>query len=360
MIKVWAPYPVDYFRDWFGTNNSEFAATKNKNEVLTQDLKIACLPAFFNHGHMKLPDTGTDVSKFDLVLISDIEFTTTKVIEAWVKTLPVDNVLVSVGGVEQYSVVGNYVYTPWWVFNYLNQNEFKDTNQHFDKPYDFDILLGAKKSHRSLIMALLQKNNMLDKNIVTYRDSFTTPQQQSDLLESLIDILLQGEPLRYPYVSPNLKPEWEVKTEITYDVSDKSPWAIYEQTNYSVIAETVYERVFFFSEKAAKVLFAKRPFVVFSSQFYLEYLKSLGFKTFDCIIDESYDLESNPIRRFNMAFQQLKCLAELDYNQIMHQTESIREHNYQRLFALRKEIQQHKLEMVYNKLKEIKHANSIF
>jgi hypothetical protein len=35
----------------------------------------------------------------------------------------------------------------------------------------------------------------------------------------------------------------------------------------------------------------------------------LGFKTFDGIIDESYDLEPNTIKRFEMAFEQMEWLA---------------------------------------------------
>ena len=79
----------------------------------------------------------------------------------------------------------------------------------------------------------------------------------------------------------------------------------------------------------------------------------LGFKTFDGIIDESYDNEPNTIKRFEMAFEQMEWLARQDYQDIKLRTDAIVEYNYNRLFSLRQEVAEQMQQMVYNKIKEI-------
>ena len=53
------------------------------------------------------------------------------------------------------------------------------------------------------------------------------------------------------------------------------------------------------------------PFLMVSTRYYLEYLHSLGFKTFGNIIDESYDLEHNIEKRFDMICAEIDRLAQL-------------------------------------------------
>ena len=82
-------------------------------------------------------------------------------------------------------------------------------------------------------------------------------------------------------------------------LSNIIPVEVYNNTAYSIVAETDTENSFsFFTEKIAKPLLTKRLFIVFSGYKYLENLRKLGFKTFDGIIDESYDLIENTEDRF--------------------------------------------------------------
>jgi hypothetical protein len=80
----------------------------------------------------------------------------------------------------------------------------------------------------------------------------------------------------------------------------------------------------------------------------------LGFKTFNSIIDESYDKEENKVTRFGMAFEQMEWLARQDYHSIVEKTKDIVDYNYERLFDLRQETADQMLQMVYNKIEEIK------
>ena len=346
MIKVYTPFaPLDIFGEWFGNSNS-YVRCEDQSEVLSQELKIACLPIFFDQNYQ------VDYKKFDLLLISDIEFNHLRPINEWLNQLQVENYLVAIGGVESYTASGNFVYRPWWTFNLMQKNtpQHQTTNPQFD----FEILLGAKKPHRDFVMAKCQKSFLLDTSIINYRSVFPAPAQQDIKIENYIKTLLGDEELQYPCISHNANQEWEVAPEITYQVSDQIPWGIYNQTKYSTILETIYERVFFFSEKPAKVLYGKRVFVAFSCQHYLKQMRELlGFKTFDGIIDESYDTEPDNIKRFEMAFEQMEWLARQDYRDIKLQTDAIVEYNYERLFSLRQEVAEQMQQMVYNKIKEI-------
>ena len=347
MIKVFTPLaPLDIFAEWFG-NTNDYVRCDNQNQVLEQDLKIACLPIYFDSSY------DVDYQKFDLLLISDIEFNHLRPINEWLDRLKIKNYLIAVGGLEGYTVSGDLIYRPWWTFNLMRRNNPQHQQTTHPK-FDFEILLGAKKPHRDFVMAKCQTSFLLDTSIVNYRSVFPAPPQQDAKIETYIKNLLGDETLKYPYVSHNANQDWEVAPEITYQVSDQVPWGIYNQTKYSTILETIYERVFFFSEKPAKVLYGKRIFIVFSCQHYLKQMRELlGFKTFDGIIDESYDLEPNTIKRFEMAFEQMEWLARQDYQDIKLRTDAIVEYNYNRLFSLRQEVAEQMQQMVYNKIKEI-------
>jgi hypothetical protein len=342
MNLVYTPQAsFDVFADWF--SDSTFVAT----DVLTPNIKIACVPMWH----------AMDYSQFDLVLVSDIEFSHISPVKQWLASTNIKHYLVALGGTERYAATGNYVYRPWWMFNLISKNTFTHTQQ--DKQLDFDVLLGSKKPHRDFVMAKMQLSKMIDNSLVNYRNVFSAPEYPDDTLTKHVDNCLVEQELFYPYVSPNLKPEWEVRDTISYNVSDIVPWDIYKHTKYSIVAETRYEKVFFLTEKTTKPLFAKRLFIIFSSCGFLQHLRAMGFKTFNNVIDESYDSESNPVKRFEMAFSQVEYLSSLGYNDVLNKITPVLEHNHNRLFEYRQEIKRHMQEMVYNKLEEIKHANSI-
>lgn len=345
MIKVYTPVANhDIFKEWFGSI-TEYQKCSNINEVLAEPIKIACVPVYFDEiGY------DFDYTQFDLLLISDIEFNHIRPVKQWLERLRIKNYLVVLGGLEGYSLSGDFVYRPWWTFNLMSRNQ--DLNKDIDtKPYVFDMLLGARKPHRDWILAKSIETGLESHSICMYRDVFPAPEYYDEDIKVTVP---------YPFVSTNMKQEYEVSDNINFQVSDRVPWGIYEQTRYSVVPETQYRNTFFFSEKPAKVIFAKRLFVVFSCHNYLKQMREeLGFKTFDCVIDESYDTEENTVKRFEMAFEQMLKLADMDYKEVQFRTEEIREFNYHRLYELRQEKYQQMQNMVYNKLKEIKNANSV-
>lgn len=108
------------------------------------------------------------------------------------------------------------------------------------------------------------------------------------------------------------------------------PWNIYDQTAYSIVTETLTDNGFnFYTEKTAKPIMARRLFVAFAGQYHLRNLRQLGFRTFDGIIDESYDLEADPAIRWKKALDQVDYLCAQDQSRVLAQIKDIVDHNFE-------------------------------
>jgi len=85
----------------------------------------------------------------------------------------------------------------------------------------------------------------------------------------------------------------------------------------------------FFTEKTVKPIMAERLFVASSGRHFLKNLRKLGFKTFDGIIDESYDEVYQLHERTEMIAEQLMYLFTQPQEEILAKIRPITEHNKQ-------------------------------
>ena len=103
-----------------------------------------------------------------------------------------------------------------------------------------------------------------------------------------------------------------------------------------VPTETVYfGRRTHITEKTFKAIALEMPFVLVAPAHSLEYMRSYGFKTFDGIFDESYDLETDDILRVEKVTQVLKDLDNLsdrERQQIHRACIPIVEHNFRHFY----------------------------
>lgn len=67
----------------------------------------------------------------------------------------------------------------------------------------------------------------------------------------------------------------------------------YSKTSFSLVCETMVNSRLFVSEKSFKPLAFKHPFIINGTPGTLAYLRSLGFETFNHLIDETYDVIDN-------------------------------------------------------------------
>jgi hypothetical protein len=187
----------------------------------------------------------------------------------------------------------------------------------------FDILLGQPKPHRYLVQSYVKSSGLEDKVIMTLlKDNNLSPIKEQDennwLWEPGVDahITLRGSITSVKFNGQSMS------------LSQVIPFSVYNQTAYTVVAETNYDNHYsFYTEKIVKPILAERLFVVFSGQHYLKNLRKLGFKTFDGIIDETYDTIEDYDLRFKLACEQIKYLCSQRQEKILEQIRPITEHN---------------------------------
>jgi hypothetical protein len=309
--------------------------------ALSQPVRIASLPVFYDNPRdfaYKPEFAGLDLSQFDLVLFTDIEFRRQQDLIHWINSVGAKNWLLSVGGLHADETLdARTVYRPTWLFTFLQWNPPRD-NFVMERPFLWEALLGARREHRDFVMLGMQQSGLLEHSIVTYRDIFagntidTTPEH--------VQKVFSGLQLQWPYVSPNLDAAWEVRGgRLDNTISSDVPWEIWDRCYYSIIAETLSRgNCFLMAEKLGKCCLAKRLFVVFGAQHWLKNIKLHGFQTFDSVVDESYDSIEDPVQRWTAAMQQVKALSDQDPRLVLEKIKPVLDHNHDHLFWLKQDI----------------------
>ena len=113
----------------------------------------------------------------------------------------------------------------------------------------------------------------------------------------------------------------------------------YKDTLFTVVAESFFyeeERIGYVSEKIIKPILHKHPFIVLSTSGTLTWLQSMGFKTFGDTgyVDETYDAEESPEKRYKMVVNQIINLSNLTSEQkdiFLYNCREVIEHNYNHL-----------------------------
>ena len=203
----------------------------------------------------------------------------------------------------------------------------------FDKkPFMFDVLYGRSKFHREFVKKKLL--TIAEPNWYYESPFFVGPVpgsknwtglnfDQTDLWEDEMEI------------DANLNYSCRYRGK-EMSISQVLPLKIYNKTAYSIVMETWADnRYSFFTEKIAKPILGRRLFVVISGQHYLRNLRQLGFKTFDGIIDESYDSIQDSTTRWTKAIEQTEWLCQQPQEKILSQIAPIVIHNYAVLGNLR-------------------------
>lgn len=219
--------------------------------------------------------------------------------------------------------------TKLWPDWFITSTDFYKTNNVLTQldPYSvkekyFDILLGQRRTHRDIIYNGIKQLDLTPFVTMTYLTNHTIP------------LIAQPDWIWEPgTILPNYDFNHSVTMVNYYNyhlrLSQVIPIQIYNQTAYSLVAETNCDNHYMFpTEKIVKPILGRRLFIVFSGCHYLKHLRNLGFKTFDGIIDESYDTIYNLQTRGQLILEQIKYLVNQDQLSILKQIQSITEHNY--------------------------------
>jgi len=126
------------------------------------------------------------------------------------------------------------------------------------------------------------------------------------------------------------------------NLSDSNSSADYNAEDYSSSAiEVVLETLFddcrhHLTEKTLRPIACGRPFILAATPGSLQYLKQYGFKTFDSLIDETYDTIINPRERLEAIAQEIKRISCLDPDikrSMWTELYKIAEHNKKMFFS---------------------------
>jgi hypothetical protein len=111
----------------------------------------------------------------------------------------------------------------------------------------------------------------------------------------------------------------------------------YCNSYFSLVSETeTSDQCIFITEKTYKAIYAGHPFILWGNPGMLKYLRSIGYKTFPTLFDESYDTELDPVKRLAMILAEVKKFKELsiiEKQQLIKMQNDIVEHNYQHLLS---------------------------
>jgi len=111
----------------------------------------------------------------------------------------------------------------------------------------------------------------------------------------------------------------------------------YETTDIEVVLETLFDNDrLHLTEKSLRPIACGQPFILAGTHGSLEYLRGYGFKTFDSIWDESYDLIEDPEKRLTAIvdlMQQIATWDELTKKNKLIQAQEIADYNQQWFFS---------------------------
>jgi hypothetical protein len=195
-------------------------------------------------------------------------------------------------------------------------------------------IVAGKRDHRVLFLYNVFKHGLENNHISAPRtcqyervDISIIAQKYSRVYQDITDVLAQADLPRM------------------FAGEDQQEMHSYQLGNFTEAADSlVYvptETVYFgnrthITEKTFKAIALEMPFVLVAPAGSLAYLREYGFKTFDSIFDESYDLETDDIVRIEKVAQLLKHLNNLSVNerQQIHQAcLPIVEHNYHHFYS---------------------------
>lgn len=177
----------------------------------------------------------------------------------------------------------------------------------------FDFLMGGTTHTKDRLYDVLKHHPVSDKVFLTYYKDNTKQGSWSKHVKVPVN-----------HTAETIEDRW--KSLIRY--SDLIDPEIYNSTFYTALIETVSHPNFgIFTEKTAKPIVSKRPFVVFGSMGQLKALHKLGFKTFSEVIDESYDDEQNEDKRFRMVLNAMNYLCDKNPRSVYEKLASVLTHN---------------------------------
>lgn len=220
-----------------------------------------------------------------------------------------------------------------------------------DKPYKFLFLNGRRRTNRKYLLERFQAHGLLDQSLWTNLDNSNIQVDYLTCYHQGNDLMVNAMPVHL------LPPQYEVE-RYRNNVSTLVPGApdlaakhhlfnqewgeiylnadAYIDTYFSVVAETVFVGPGSFrTEKIWKPVAMGHPFVVSANAGFYRDFRNLGFRTFDHVMDESFDGIDNHQDRIERMAQVVEDLCQQDLGSFVKECYNVCMHNQQHLAQIR-------------------------
>jgi hypothetical protein len=177
------------------------------------------------------------------------------------------------------------------------------------------------RPHRLGLAYLALKYNLLNDGLFSFlhsihRDSFEQlsilADEPKENIKEYIDKISSMIP--YEIDTQDLTPEGKEG----FQTNENNKKEYYADTYLHITSETLFDLMStpFMSEKTFRPLLNLQPFIYVGNYRGLEELRRLGFKTFDGYIDESYDQEQSPKKRFALIEKEIARFASMSMQEL--------------------------------------------
>jgi hypothetical protein len=194
-------------------------------------------------------------------------------------------------------------------------------------------IVAGERQHRLEMLYHIFKNNMLDNHISC---PAVCPAENISILDAIKPLKQQYPDIEQVFAAQQLPINFAGET----DHPMHSCWlSLFDQCAESLlylVTETVATgRRHHLTEKTFKPIALGMPFVIVGTKGSLEYLRSYGFRTFEGIWDESYDLAEDHVRieRIASLLRSLDELSPEGKQELFDQCQEVIEHNWNHFYG---------------------------
>lgn len=264
-----------------------------------------------------------------------------------------------------------YLYKPYdYDENLFQCNRVDEIYSKTIKPYKFLFLNGRARGHRKYIIERMRLNGLLDQSIWTNLDTSVIPAHARMVsLEHIgTDLMDTATPVHV------LDPYYEVDqfhsglTMTTTDSFIKASlfnnlWGDiyikaepYIDTYFSLVTETVFDYPYSLrSEKIYKPIAMGHPWIAAANCGYYRDIRNIGFRTFDHLIDESFDSIDNNQDRIERIVAVVEDLCKQNLEEFLTAANDVCKYNQQHMSELGPKIRQEFPQRFFNFIKQ--HVN---
>jgi hypothetical protein len=230
-------------------------------------------------------------------------------------------------------------------------------NKVIVKPYKHDYItfnriINNDRSYRIYFVSKLKELGLLDKGLVSFNvtDNLFDDwrDETSDLNSKLSEHAKRHAEQHLVNIDKLIIDQANIHGNVSADIlrTIDGYWPNNDGPNFDALWNIVTETVFYYdklhlTEKVFKPIVSKQPFMLLAAPGNLAYLRSYGFKTFDGIIDESYDKIIDNDQRIEAVVDQLRwyCnLSDSEKDNLIRAIEPIVLHNFHHFYGDFKKI----------------------